>query len=502
MFLILIIDAIVLITLIGVARRRGVEDALPYFAFFVTLLPEECRITLPGLFDLYTHRLALIALVILFVISKTRNAVRTLPLKNLIYLHIAWVCVSTLASIVVMTSVKQLLAQVFEYYLVFYICTKSIRDVRTIAKITNAMIAAISVACIIGLFEIYSRWSVLSLFPLELQQTYGTGDPLYVEMMDRGVRVRSTFPHPILFGGAISMMIPLALHLLATAKSRLYRALLTSSLILMFWNLYKTTSRGPWLATIISISLLLLGSEARLRKWVVAVACLAVLCLIVRPGVAETIWSAYRATLDPDTQMGASFQYRPALFHTVTKTLNETPGRALVGFGLGSFREKGLVIELKNIETHRWYTCDSSWILFMYETGYIGFLILAALLCKPALMALHGYRTLPKTYRYFSLACFTSFASYFVVMISVAIYGWGQNGHMLWLLAAMTVSYIALVKKKQKSRVPPEPRVEVIAVGPEDEMRARQSNVIRVIFEHNPCSTLAKGFQHLVFRVL
>jgi hypothetical protein len=220
---------------------------------------------------------------------------------------------------------------------------------------------------------------------------------------------------------------------------------------LMFWNLYKTSSRGPWLATILSLSVLTVVARPKIRRRILAVALLAVVVLMIRPGVADTIWNTYLATLDPDTSMGASFQYRPVLFHTVTAALRDDPGRALLGFGLGSFREKGLVLVLPRIETHRWYTCDSSWILFIYETGYVGFSLLAALLFKPAAMALRGYWKLPTTdRRHLSLICFSSFVSLFFVMMSVAMYGWGQNGYMLWTLIAITVSNTAL---KERARI-------------------------------------------------
>ena len=264
MLLILVIDLIVVLGLFNVGRRRGLEAALPYFVFIVTLLPEECRIRWPGLFDLYTHRLALIVLAILFFSSPKRSEVRILPFKNLIFLHIGWALVSTLASIVILTSFKQLLAQVLEYYLLYYIILKTVRDVRTIYRTIYAMIAAMGVCSIFALLEIYGHWSVLSIFPLELQLTYGTGDVLYSEMFDRGIRARSTFPHPILFGGALAMVIPLAFYLLTTSgKSWSRRFFLNISLLLMFWSLYKTSSRGPWLATILAMVILTVAAESR-----------------------------------------------------------------------------------------------------------------------------------------------------------------------------------------------------------------------------------------------
>lgn len=459
MWLIFCIDAAVVGTLIGVYKRRGLEATLPYFAFIVTLLPEECRVPIPGVFDLYGHRLALILLAIFFLSSGKRVSNPVLPLRRLIVLHVAWVLLSTLTSIVPLTSTKQLLAQVLEYYLVYYIFLKTVRNIRTVWKTAFAVVLAMGVASAFGLIEIYKGWSVLSIFPLELQQTYGTGDALYSELIDRGIRVRSTFPHPILFGGALSMTIPLALYLLTTARSKAQKVVLNVCALLMFWNLYKTSSRGPWLASILAMSILMATAKAKIRKRIIVAAVLAGGVMLLRPGVAATLWNTYRATLDPRTQMGASYGYRSALFNTVTETLNHDPLRAIVGFGLGSFREKGLVIVLPHIETHRWYTCDSSWVLFMYETGYVGFIILAALLWKPAFIALRSYRTLPRSDRHFSIVCFSSFVSFFFVMLSVAMYGWGQNGYMLWLLTAMTVSYSRLKRSEQQRRVQPSARI-------------------------------------------
>jgi hypothetical protein len=452
MLAIIAINLVVVITLIGVIAARNVERALPYFVFFVTVLPEECRIPIPGLFDLYTRRLALAILVIAFVSVRKRSVIRTLPLKHLILMHTGWIIVSTMNSIVVVTSVKQMIAQIIEYYVIYYVFVKTVSDVSTIKRMALAMIAAVAVACGFGLFEVYAHWSVLSIFPAELQLTYGTGNALYAELMDRGIRARSVFTHPILFGGAISMMVPLTLYFLTTVKSVPQRLLLNVALVLMFWNLYKTSSRGPWLATCLSLAVLMLAASARVRKRILAVAVLAALVLVTRPGIASTIWNMYRATLDPTSKMGYSYQYRPVLLKTVMKTLTEQPSRGVVGFGLGSFREKGLVLVIPGIETHRWYTCDSAWILFAYETGFIGLMIAALLLIKPAFLALRGSRRLPKPDRHFSLICFSSMLSFFFVMLSVAAYGWGQNGHMLWMLIAMTISYLQISNKRPAVR--------------------------------------------------
>jgi hypothetical protein len=452
MFLILLIDFVVVVVLVTVYKRKGLEAVLPYFVFIITLVPDECRINLNGLFDLYTRRLALVVLAILFFTASRKGPIRAFPLKHLMILHFGWAIASTAVSIVVTTSAKLMLAQVLEYYLLYYILLKSVSSVRTISKIAFAMVAAMTVCCIFGLLEIYAQWSVLSIFPAELQLGYGN---IYSELFDRGIRARSTFPHPIHFGGALAMVIPLAFYLVTSKpKGWFAKVFLNVSLLLMFWNLYKTSSRGPWIAAIFAMVILTLAAESKIRNRIAMVAVLAGAVLVIRPGVAETLVNMFQATFDPASRMGSSFQYRPILFDTVSRTLNENPIRAIFGFGLGSFREKGLVLEMPGIEAHRWYTCDSSFILFWYETGYFGLLILTILLVRPALMAVRSFRTLPKSDRYFSLVLLSSMAAFYVVMITVASYGWGQNGLMLWAVIAMSVAYTILKKDElRRSRV-------------------------------------------------
>jgi hypothetical protein len=447
--LILFIDFVLVVVLVTVYKRRGLEAVLPYFVFIVTLLPDECRITLPGLFDLRAQRIAIITLAILFFTSKKRSKTFSIPLKRLMVVNFIWVLASTVVSIVFMTSIKQALTQLIEYYFLYYIFLKTITNVRTISKSLFAMVAAMSLCSVFGLIEIYAQWNVLSFFPLETQSTYGV---LYRDAFDRGIRARSMFVHPIHFGAALAMVIPFAFYLLTTSKSWPQRAFLNLSLLLMSWGLYKTGSRGPWVAAAVAMVILTVGAEAKLRKRILKVAALASLVLILRPGIVDTLVNMYDATFDPASRMGSSFQYRPVLMRTVMETLNDNPLRAILGFGLGSFREKGLILEMPGIETHRWYTCDSTWILFLYETGYIGVLIVGTLLLRPAFLAFSSFRRLPRSDRYFSLVILSSLATFYVVMISVAIYGWGQNGHMLWIVFAMSIAYTILKKDELKSR--------------------------------------------------
>ncbi len=151
------------------------------------------------------------------------------------------------------------------------------------------MVAAVCVASVLAYPEVSSGWSILNVFPADLRETYGSNNAVYGGLNDRGVRMRSTFPHPILFGGAISMTIPLALYLLATVKRRSQKLFLYFSLVIMFYTIYKTTSRGPWLATGLALALLVVSSKGKLRRSILGLGLLAGFSLVANPGVADSL---------------------------------------------------------------------------------------------------------------------------------------------------------------------------------------------------------------------
>src|SRR4051794_10384373 len=124
MLLITAINLLLVGTLVIVTARRGFEATLPYAAFFLSVLPQESRIRLSGTFDLYSSRVVLVTLLLLFLIYRRKPKIRQLPLRKLIWSHISWALLSTLFSIVLVTSTKQLIAQVLEYYLLYYMIVR------------------------------------------------------------------------------------------------------------------------------------------------------------------------------------------------------------------------------------------------------------------------------------------------------------------------------------------------------------------------------------------
>ena len=370
--------------------------------------------------------------------------ISSVPLKVLILIHVIWTLVSTVNSVEPIASLKAAISILCEYYALYYILTRTVSSIATSRKILFGMVLGIIVCSVFGAFEAYTGWSVLSYFPAREHHFFGSA----VLNMDeeRGLRVRSTFPHAILYGEALAMAIVWSFYLLATAKRRKERVLLWAGLMLMFLNIYKTASRGPWSAVIISFLLLLIGSDKSVRKYVVAIVLLSVSVCIIRPGVWDTIKGIYDATFDPNSPVGSSYEYRWGLLAVGKAALAKDGLRTLWGYGLETFYDLHLRGEFLGNPQHEFLSCDSSWIQLMVETGYVGLVSIFLLLAAPAWIAFRDTWKLRIPASFFSWICFISLISFYYLMTSVAIYAWGQNGYMLWILIALTVVHRHLVR--------------------------------------------------------
>jgi O-antigen ligase len=434
MWLIYLIDVFAVATLFAIGMRRGVEKALPFAAFVLVFVPRDAAIPMPGLFDLTTQRLVLMVLTLMYVVlpaKKSGSSRFTLPLAWLIVLHLIWCVVSTANSIVPLMSLKKMISEAFEYYLLFYLFFKSIRSNRTIDRILFGVVAAVIVSSVFGVIEAYNDWTVMNWFPTVAHHFDGwsAAGP----MSGRDQRVVSTFANPILFGAGLALAIVLALYLLRTANDTKSKIFLWGGLLLMFLGIYKTSSRGPWLGLMMSLALVLVFERGRVRKYLIVLGILTLAVLIVRPGVWETIGNIYYATFDPTSPLGSSYEYRYVLRELAVKAVSKDMGRALWGYGMESFYYLGLQGNLYG-KPYRFLSCDSSWVELLVETGYVGLIIAAALLFSPAWKAWKNFRGSWHRDRYMSLYLLITMGSYYFMMLGAAMYAWGQTGYMLWII--------------------------------------------------------------------
>lgn len=435
--LILLIDLIAVIGLFKIARSSGVEAALPFATFMIVLVPIESSISL-GLFELTTQRLIIAVLVVLYLCwgrheTWPREGL-PLPLKVLILIHVSWCALSTVNSVVPLMSVKKAISVIVEYYALYFIYWRMLSKTETIQKILFAIVCALVICSAFGAFEAYGADNVLSYFPRA-----GHHFDMNAET-DREIRVQSTYDHPILFGAALAMGITIALYLISITRRSWKLVFLWVGLMLMFLNIYKTSSRGPWLDVILALLLFLVLSRGGLRKYVLIIGLLSVAAMVIRPGIWATVKGIYDNSFDMNTSTGTSYQYRYALQNAVRSKLLQSPGRAMWGYGLESFYDLQLEADFLG-KPHLFLSCDSSWSELMIETGFVGLAIIIMVLVKPLWHAFGDYRRLPRMEKDVSLLLGVNLIVFYFQMYSVGMYSWGQNGYTLWILIAMTFAY-------------------------------------------------------------
>jgi O-antigen ligase len=443
------IDILALLGLVAIALQRGVEQTLPFAAFVFVLVPRDAAIQLPGLFDLTTQRILLIALTALYVLLPTPTTRRPRldrTLQCLIVAHIAWCLISVANSIVPMMSLKKMVSEVLEYYLLYYIFVKAITKMETINRLLFAIVAAVIASSCFGAIEAYSDWSIMQLFPTVAHSFEGWSTTGAASGRDQ--RITSTFASPILFGAGLVMGIVLALYLIKVTKTSGKKILLWSGLLLMFLNLYKTSSRGPWLGLILSLGIIFFWDTGRIRKYLTVVAILCVAVVVIRPGVWDTIENIYIATFDPQSPLGSSYEYRYALRDLAVKALSQDVTRSLWGYGMESFYYLGLEGDLYG-RPYKFLSCDSAWLELMVETGYVGLLIISLILILPLW---YSCRAIKKGPDRVPLYLVTVMFSYYFMMLSAAMYGWGQTGYILWMTIAAGLAYTKVRERTTASR--------------------------------------------------
>jgi hypothetical protein len=442
MILVIFFDLIVVCWLCATAARKGLEETLPVAAFLLMLFPGESQIHIPGVFDLTTQRIVVITLIALYSTKREAGGVLkgATPLRYLMSLVVIWMLIASANSVVPDVSFKSTLSQCFDYFVPYYIFIRTISKAETVHKILFAFVSSMFVCSVFGAVELYLGWNVTSIFPPVSHRF----DALAGGDLDRGIRVQSTFAHAILFGSALAMAIPMALCLLDTVKSSGRKLFLWSSILLMVLCIYKTASRGPWMALALSLGLLLVFGPGWLRKKLMVIGLLTAFVLVARPGVWRTIADLYIETMDPSTAQGESYQWRYALLDVAKEELAKNTGRSLWGYGPESFYYLGITTEfLTNGEMHtvKVESCDSAIVELMMDTGYVGLFLMAVLLLKASLIAFGQYFKISSPANVLSLLFLVNIAAYCFLMTNVELFGWGQQSYMLWIIIALAMVY-------------------------------------------------------------
>ena len=247
----------------------------------------------------------------------------------------------------------------------------------------------------------------------------------------------------------------MALYLISTSKTTMQKMFLWATTFLIVLNLYKTGSRGPWLAAALSMGVVMLSGGKQMRRYVIWMGVLAAIVLVARPGIWETISNLYSLTLASETAQGSSYQWRYALYEQAFLHLNHDFWRALWGYGPESFYFlgwkgvfQGMIVPFES--------CDSSLAQLMIETGYIGFLLGVSVFVIAGYKAFRGSLKLPKPGNLPCVVLFVNMCAFLFLMSNVAILSWGQQSYMAWIVVALAMIYPSLAENEAVVEEEPE----------------------------------------------
>jgi hypothetical protein len=249
---------------------------------------------------------------------------------------------------------------------------------------------------------------------------------LFFHAPDRGghLRVQGVFPHPLVLGTAIALVLPFAVvRILERRQTRLNvaaSALLVTALVL-------TQGRGPLIAAILGLLVLAAATKGSRRLGLTAALGAAVLVFAFSPFGAHAV---AKAVENPTSANGGfAVSYRQELlkqsFHWVNQhPLGAGPGRA-AGLGLyahvGNAGEGDLSISV-----------DNAFAKYALELGWPGLLlfvlVLASLLAETRLLRPSPLRA----------ALIGSQAAMLAASLTAATFTWAQILLIFWALAGVT----------------------------------------------------------------
>jgi len=362
--ILMVLAAVLVLRLIQKDYAKGLALSVA----LIVALPDYLRLSLPGGLPEFTVQRLLLLVLLLFWMRQPRRAPLSVSAP-----FFPWLClfgaaqlISLLLSIHPTGSFKYLLSYALEAMLFYVILSTSLADRRSILLLLQYLMVGLGCVAIIGVLEKYrevnlSQWLVL-----------GTEDMDYQN-------VTSTYPHRILFGYAMAMVVPVLIVLLGEQGERKRRRQIWLWLLLVVGGCYFSNSRGPWIGLIAGTFIAFLLGSSEARRKLLLVGAFAVLIMIARPGVRETVWDSMHSLFEgDDTLKGSSASYRTRLWYVAYAEI--TKGIERTAFGYGGLSTE--TMDLSHYFTEQgagsagflgYTSWDNHYASDLIEFGFVGF---------------------------------------------------------------------------------------------------------------------------------
>lgn len=369
--LLLILSILILLIYVLI---KSYKNGLALAMFFLVFVADTIMFELPGDFpNLSIHRLILILLIIIWSIkNRSEMKMRDLPFINLFLILGIINLISVFTSDDIIFSIKVYLSFTVEVILFYIVLASSLNSEIEQIKCLNAMWLGLFFVAIFASIEKYTTFN-----PIDSLLAVNNIEGIQYAVSD----VRSTYPHRILLGTAMSMGWPIAVSLTSYYQNKfLKKIVILTSILLLISSCYFAQSRGPWLASFIAgIVLFSLGSS-NIKKKLIYIVMLVLLVLMLKPGVWETIFSRAEDTMNVQSFKGSTYEYRWELWKRAYSEISKSPYRLLFGFGPGASDTMNLEAVLSYSGRYDdFWSWDNHYAANLLETGVIGLFIIIIL---------------------------------------------------------------------------------------------------------------------------
>jgi O-Antigen ligase len=389
------------------------------------LIPPTIRLSLHGLPDATPLRLVIfLALLgwLLKLSGRSNGEGRSLPVPFLwtAGLFVLYVLAISLGDGV--TSISRGVSYSIEAMVTVWAVWLSIRSRRDLFYLIDWLIAIATIAALLGVYEAAVDHV---LIPEQL--------PFFFHAPLRGghVRVQSVFPHPIVLGAVLAMLLPVAMARLLTVRAG-RRPAYVGVIFLFAFALIETGSRGPWIGAIAGTFVLIALVRGSQRLALISGLAISLIILAFSPFGSE-VGHLARGVVQPDAgqEAGANtVQYRKDLWHATSVYAVQHP----FGAGPGRSEELSLWTAVGGNSTNLARSIDNAYAKYALELGLVGLALFLLLLCAVVTYSWVCHHIPQPDLSITGSGLIAAQVVMLTVSATVATFTWAQLGGLFWVL--------------------------------------------------------------------
>lgn len=254
------------------------------------------------------------------------------------------------------------------------------------------------------------------------------------------LRARSVFPHPIVLGVAIMLVMPLAVACVSTTASATRRFLFVGAIAVMASALLLSFSRGPWIAVVLTLLVMAVMMKGHRRAWLGVAVVLIGQALMTLP-LGDDVVPLLRSGLPFGTRdaKDLSVENRLVLWDEILDYASDHP----FGIGPGRAREVQIIAYVDGYPRKVTESVDSAYLLLLLEVGFPGlalFVIVLLVLCAATVRTARQHRLDPHLGPFAAALVAGQIGMLFVSFTVATLTTWYQLAVPFWLLAGLALA--------------------------------------------------------------